>query len=332
MKIREIGQSGIKTTALGIGTWAAGADNMWQAPDDDLAIEAIQTAVRSGIRLIDTAPAYGLGHAEQLIGRALAESEIKREDVILQSKCGVTWHVKEGSNRFERRGKTVVRNLTPESIQLSLDDTLKNLRTDYLDIYITHWQSVDEFPVPIKDTMGKLMDLKRQGIIRAIGISNVTPRHLLEYLDYGEVDLVQEKYSMLDRRNVEDNLLPLCEKFNITLQAYTPLEHGLLTGAITMATEIPEGDVRNRNAWYRPENRIQVVETLEKWAPLTVKYNCTISQLVIAWTLDRSEKMSVLCGVRRPKHAEANAAAGAVELEKADWEAMYQDIKKLALK
>ena len=332
MKYREIGQSGIKTTAIGIGTWAAGADNMWADADDELAVISIQTAIDSGIRLIDTAPSYGLGHAEELIGEALSDPNYKREDVVISSKCGLTWLVNEGGHPFFRRGKTVYRNLTPDSIQLSLEETLKNLRTDYLDIYITHWQADSEYPTPIKDTMGKLMDLKAQGMIRGIGISNVTPRHLMEYMEYGEVDLVQEKYSMLDRRNVEDNLLPLCEKFGITLQAYTPLEHGLLTGRITMDTEIPEGDVRNRNAWYRPENRIQVVETLKKWAPLCVKYDCTISQLVIAWMVQKSENISILCGARRPQHAEANAAAGAIEIDRADWDDMLKDIEKFELK
>jgi len=323
---REIGKSGIKASVISLGTWAAGGDAFWGGRDDKNAIEAIKAGIDNGINLIDTAPAYGFGHSERLVGKAIKG---RRSELIISTKCGLQWDTEEGSYFLTRDGHKIYRNLSKKAVKQGAEESLQNLGTDYIDIFITHWQSVEPFKVPISETMEALLDLKKEGKIRAIGISNVTPEHVEEYLRYGRVDLIQEKYSMLDRENVENNLLPLCEKYDITMQAYTPLEQGLLTGKVTMESVFADTDVRNRSEWYKPEKRIKVINMLNNWKDLCEKYNCEISHLVIAWTAAQSGKINVLCGGRKPHHVVENAKAGDLVLEPHDIEKMNKDINSL---
>jgi methylglyoxal reductase len=326
MLYREIGKSGIKVTAISLGTWAAGGDSGWGGPNDEMAIKAIETAIDNGINLIDTAPAYGFGHSEQLVGKAIKS---RRSNLIISTKCGLRWNTDEGSLFLQRDGKKIYRNLSKKAIKQGADESLRNLNTDYIDIFITHWQSVEPYKTPISETMEALLELKKEGKIRAIGISNVTPEHVEEYMKYGQVDLIQEKYSMLTREHVEKNILPLCEKHNITMQAYMPLEQGLLTGKVTMDTVISDTDIRNKILWYKPENRIKIINMLQGWKSLCEKYNCEISHLVIAWTIAQSDKINVLCGGRKPQHVSENAKAGKITLESDDIAKMNKDLASL---
>jgi methylglyoxal reductase len=326
MLYREIGKSGIKATVISLGTWAAGGDALWGGRDDDAAVEAIKAAIDSGINLIDTAPAYGFGHSERLVGKAIKG---RRSELIISTKCGLWWNSEEGSYFLTRDGSKIYRNLSKKAIKQGAEESLQNLGTDYIDIFITHWQAVEPVKTPISETMEALLDLKKEGKIRAIGISNVTPDHVKKYLQYGQIDLIQEKYSMLTRENVENNLLPLCEKHNITLQAYTPLEQGLLTGKVTMDSVLSDIDVRNKIEWYKPEKRIKVITMLNSWKPLCEKYSCEIPHLVIAWTAAQSEKINVLCGGRKRHHVVENVKAGELVLDSDDIEKMRRDVENL---
>ena len=328
MQYREIGKSGLLGSVVSLGTWAAGGDASWGGRDDAQAIEAIQAALDQGINWIDTAPAYGLGHSEQLVGQAIRG---RRADALVATKCGITWDTEEGSFLIARDGKRFYRNLSKKAVLEGAEQSLRDLGTDYIDLYITHWQAVEPYKTPISETMEALLDLKQAGKIRAIGVSNVTPEHVQEYLQCGQIDLIQQKYSLLTRTDVEVNLLPLCETHSITLQAYMPLEQGLLSGKVTLETQIPEGDVRNRNPWYKVENRVQVIEVLESWAPLCEKYACEISQLAIAWVIARSAQSNALCGGRKVSHVQANARASEIILDAADVAQMTVDIARLQL-
>lgn len=328
MRYREIGNSGLMGSVVSLGTWAAGGDASWGGRDDTQAIESIKMALDQGINWIDTAPAYGLGHSEQLVGRAIRG---RRTEALVATKCGISWDTDEGTFLIERDGKRFYRNLSKKAVIEGAEQSLRDLGTDYIDLFITHWQAIEPFKTPISETMEALLELKRAGKIRAIGVSNVTPEHVLEYLKLGRIDLIQQKYSLLTRTDVETNLLPLCEEHHITLQAYMPLEQGLLSGKVTMETIVPEGDVRNRNPWYKPENRVQVVEVLESWAPLCEKYACDISHLAIAWIIARSEQTNALCGGRKKSHVLANARASEIVLDLGDLARMSNDVVKLQL-
>jgi methylglyoxal reductase len=269
-----------------------------------------------------------MGHSEQRVGQAVRG---RRSSVLIATKCGLTWDTEEGAFLLERDGKRFYRNLSKKAVIAGAEQSLRDLGTDYIDLFITHWQAVEPWKTPICETMEALLELKQAGKIRAIGVSNVTRDQVLEYLKYGRIEVIQQKYSLLNRTDVEVNLLPLCEEYGITLQAYMPLEQGLLSGKMTMETIVPEGDVRNRNPWFRPENRVQVLQVLEGWTPLCEKYNCEISQLAIAWILARSGQTNALCGGRKKAHVLENARASEIILDRGDLARMTDDVVKLQL-
>ena len=172
MKMMKIGKSGIEASALGLGAWAIGGDSNWGPSDDAESIKTIHRARELGITLVDTAPAYGLGHSEEVVGKALKG---RRDQYVLATKCGIRWDIDEGGLLMERDGVKIVRNASPARLAEEIEWSLKRLDTDYLDLYIVHWQATEDYPFPISETMGYLMDLKAQGKIRAIGASNLNP-------------------------------------------------------------------------------------------------------------------------------------------------------------
>lgn len=279
-----------------MGAWAIGGASWWGDNDDNVSIATVHQALDGGINLVDTAPVYGFGHSEEVVGRAIKD---RREKVILSTKCGLTWHEEEpGSFHFTRDGYTVKRNLSPKSLRRGLEESLRRLQTDYIDIFITHWQSVEPYLIPVEETMGELMRMKEEGKIRAIGASNVAVSHLDAYRAAGQLDLIQEKYSMLDRK-VEAELLPYCEAHNITLQCYSPLEQGLLAGKAGMDYQVKPGEVRDNKKWWKMENRRTVLDLLDAMQPYCQKYGCTLANLVISWQAARSRQINVLCGARK---------------------------------
>ena len=276
-----IGKSGIEVPFLGMGTWAIGGGSWWGDNDDALSVNAIEAAVEQGIRWIDTAPIYGLYHSEQVVGEALRH--IDRDKVVLSTKCGLEWRHETPVLHKVVDGTAVYRDLSAQSIIEDVEESLKRLGTDHLDVLYTHWQSPDLGLYPLEETVEAMMKLKEQGKIRAIGASNVTADIIRGYCKYGQLDVIQEKYSLLTRR-VEKQLLPTCKELGVSIQAYSPLEQGLLTGKVTMETTYPEGSTRNTNPSFQPARRAQAIELLEKWGDLTEKYDCTLAQLVIALT------------------------------------------------
>ena len=190
MRYMKVGNTDLEVSKIGLGTWAIGGGSWWGDNDDLESIRTIHSALDLGINLVDTAPVYGMGHSEEVVGRAIAD---RRNKVILSTKCGLMFDRTEGSYYFSRDGKDVYKNLTKGAIIDSVEQSLKRLHTDYIDILFTHWQSVEPFMVPVEETMDALMTLKKQGKIRVIGGSNMSPWHIEEYIKYGELDIIQEK-------------------------------------------------------------------------------------------------------------------------------------------
>ncbi len=317
----EIGKSGIKVPFLGLGTWAIGGGTWWGDNDDALSIRTIQTAIERGIVWIDTAPIYGLFHSEQVVGQAIREH---RHDIVLSTKCGLQWRHETPIHHKDVDGASVYRDLSPKSIIEDLEQSLFNLHTDYIDVYYTHWQTTDYDLYPIEETMDALMTLKKQGKIRAIGASNVTEADIREYCKYGQLDVIQEKYSLATRR-IEETLAPVCQELGVSIQAYSPLEQGLLTGKVTMETTLAPGDVRNNNPCWKPERRAQILRMLDSWSDLCEKYNCSIGNLVIAFTASMLDSLHIMCGARKPEQIEDNAAALSIQIEASDLERMRKD-------
>ena len=314
MQTMKIGHSDLEVSKIALGTWAIGGGSWWGTNDDNESIKTIRTAVDKGINLVDTAPVYGFGHSEEVVGKAIKPV---RNQVVLSTKCGLMFDRTVGSYYFSRDGFDVYKNLTKQAIIDSVDQSLKRLGTDYIDILFTHWQSVEPFIVPIEETMEALMALKKAGKIRAIGGSNMSAWHIEEYIRYGELDIIQEKYSLIDRR-IEKEILPATEKYGVTFQAYSPLEQGLLTGKIRK-DYVPElGSSRDGKKWYKQENLSKIVDGVDSWVPLCDKYGCTLGNLAIAWVAAQSNNMNVLCGARKLEQIEENALAGNITLETED--------------
>ena len=326
MKTREIGESGLITGVLSLGAWAIGGGSWWGENDDSLSVRAIHCALDQGMNWIDTAPVYGFGHSEEVVGRALKG---RRESAVLSTKCGLQWRDANGTNHFERDGHNVYRNLSARSIRQDLEDSLRRLHTDHLDVLYTHWQTPDFGIYPLEETVEAMMKLKEQGKIRAIGASNVTADIIRGYCKYGQLDVIQEKYSLLTRR-VEKQLLPTCKELGVSVQAYSPLEQGLLTGKVTMETTYPEGSTRNSNPSFQPERRSQALDMLAKWGDLTEKYDCSLAQLVIALTARMIPGLHVLCGARTPQQVMDNAGALNIKLDGADAVRMKWDVDAIS--
>ena len=322
MLYREIGTSGMHASAVALGTWAIGGGQWWGASDNEQSIKAIHAALDHGITLIDTAPIYGWGRSEEVVGRAVKG---RRDKVILATKCGIWFNDLRGSTWFEMEGHNVRRSVRPDTIRIEIEQSLQRLDTDYIDLYQTHWQAIEPEMTPIADTMGCLLELQKEGKIRAIGVSNATPANMDEYLALGAMVSNQPRYSML-HRDIEADLIPYTLAHNISILAYSPLEQGLLTGTIGMDYQIPEGSWRNNIPWFQPHNRQRVLDLLAGWSALTDKYACTMSQLVIAWTIQQPGITFALCGARHPEQAEENAGAGHVTIAADDLARMRRDI------
>lgn len=310
MKTTKLGSSGIQCSAIGVGTWAMGGW-MWGGGDDAAAVLAIQASLESGINLIDTAPAYGLGRAEQLVGTALKG---RRHEAVIATKCGLVWHTQQGTHFFEEDGHPVYRHLGRESILHEVEQSLQRLQTDYIDLYITHWQDAT---TPVAETMGTLLDLKSQGKIRAIGISNASPETLAEYLRYGPVDAIQERYSLIDRE-IEAALLPLSIANKVAVLGYSSLGQGLLAGPIAPERQFTGDDQRATDPRFSAANRAKFKAFFQELEPLRARRGCSFGQLMIAWTISLGRVSVALCGARTRQQAVENAGAGSIDLHDDD--------------
>lgn len=325
MIYKQIGRSDLQASVVSLGTWAIGGGSWWGENDDNESIRTIHEALDQGINLVDTAPVYGFGHSEEVLGKAIKG---RRNKVLISTKCGLRWTDKEGSFYFSRDGKEVYKNVSKKAIKDDVERSLKRLGTEYIDIYFTHWQSVEPFLVPVSETMEALNELKKEGKIRAIGASNVSSWHIEEYVKYGQLDMIQEKYSLIDRR-IEEELLPLSKKHHITLQAYSPLEQGLLTGKMRKDYVPEAGSARSGKKWYQPENLAKVVDMVDSWQDLCKKYECTPTHLVIAWLLAQGDHVNVLCGARKIEQLEDNIKGSDILLEGEDVARMRADALNL---
>jgi methylglyoxal reductase len=322
MRTEPLGQSGVEASVVGLGTWAIGGI-AWGGTDEQESIAAIRAGIDAGITLIDTAPGYGRGLSEELIGQAV---EGRRDRVILATKCGLVWWDTKGEFFFGRDDVKVYRYLGPESVRYELEQSLTRLGVDCIDLYQTHWQDPT---TPVEDTMAELLSLKDQGKIRAIGVSNATTEHMDAYRSVGPLDTAQEQYSMLDRRLEAENL-PYCREHGIGVLAYSPLALGLLTGKIDASREFKGDDLRQGNPRFARENREKVQAMLAEFLPIAAGYGLSVGQLVIAWTVRQPGLTHALVGARNPRQALENAGAGKVSLADTDLLAMNSIIAEHA--
>lgn len=315
MQYRELGSSGINVPVVIFGAWAIGGW-YWGPSDDDQAINAIHAAIGAGINCIDTAPMYGCGHSEEIVGRAIRG---KRDKVIIATKCGMRWDLQEGEFFFNTEDAvlgalSVYKNLCGDSIRLECENSLRRLGIDAIDLYQCHWPDNTS---NLDDTMSALLELQQEGKIRAIGVSNFTSEMIAECLKNGSVASDQPKYNLL-QRGIENDILPYCEQNSVGIIAYSPMEKGLLTGKVTMDRSFVAGDFRAGEAWFQPNNRKRVLEALQRIEPLTAKYKCTYAQLAVHWVIRQPGVTSAIVGARNPDQVRENARASELNVEQSD--------------
>lgn len=311
MEYRQLGSSDIRIPTVSFGAWAIGGW-MWGGTDDQDAVLALRKAIDLGMTCIDTAAVYGFGHSELVVGQAI---QGRRDEVIVATKCGLRWDCQDGEFYFESADadgamRRLYRNLRPESIRHECELSLKRLGTDVIDLYQCHWPDPT---TPLEDTMGALLDLKREGKIRAIGVSNFTVDMMRTCLKTGVIDSDQPKYNALER-SVEAEILPFCRENNISLLAYSPIAQGLLTGKITLDRVFPEGDVRRDRPLYSRANREKVLAMLEQVQPIADAHEATLGQIFIAWMIAQPGVTSALVGARNERQVAENVRAGDIHL------------------
>ena len=329
MRYRKLGPSGIEASVVGFGAWVTGGGAWWGGPPDDAESErALRAALDAGITLIDTAPAYGFGHSEEVVGRVVRGC---RDRVVLATKCGLWWQDGRGAPFVEADGRLLRRSLHPDTIRIELEQSLKRLDTDRIDLYQLHWPTAPPESTPVADTLACLMDLRRQGKIRAIGVCNVTLDELKAHRAAGEVTSDQFRYSLL-WRPPEQDILPYCREQGLATLTYMSLEQGLLAGKVGMDRVFKPGEFRTNeawNPWFKIENRGRILGLLAGWKGLATKYACPLARLVIAWTLAQPGVTHVLCGTRKVEQAVENARGADLELAAEDMQRMRRDVEAL---
>ena len=324
MQYRNLGGSEIPASIVGLGTYLAGSGN-----NDGEYITAINKALDRGVTLIDTAPSYGWGHGEKVVGKAIKG---RRDDVVIATKCGLWWHDERGSPIGEKDGKDVRLSLRPDTIRIEVEDSLRRLDIETIDLLQCHKPAVEPELTPIEETMDCLAALKEEGKVRAIGISNVSIEQLDRYRVAGELASHQFRYSMLFRAP-EDDVLPYCAEHNVASICYLSLEQGLLTGKVGPDRIFNAGDWR-ANAeqwlpWFRRENRQKLLDMFAGWQDLLEHHNCTIAQLVIAWTAAQPGATHILCGLRTADQGIEAAGAAAILLSQSDVQRIRSDLTAL---
>ncbi|HRS93844.1 MAG TPA: aldo/keto reductase [Candidatus Latescibacteria bacterium] len=311
MELRQLGKSDLKVTPVVFGAWAIGGW-FWGGTDDAEAVTAIRAAVDEGINTIDTAPMYGFGHSEEVVGKALKGI---RDKVIVATKCGLRWNRTDGDFHFvaqdeQNRSHQIYKVLKPDSIIEECDLSLKRLNVDVIDLYQCHWPDTT---TPIADTMGALMKLKEQGKIRAVGVSNFTPAMMRECLNAAPLASDQPKYSLL-AREIEADVLPFCRENNIGVIVHSPLAQGLLTGKVTMDRQFAPGDLRVNTPWFQPQNRQRVLDALGRIRPIADAHRATLGQVAINWVINTPGVTSAIVGARNAAQVRENVHAAEFRL------------------
>ena len=312
MEYRQLGESGVSASAITFGAWAIGGW-MWGGSERSDAVAAIRASYEQGVTSIDTAAVYGQGLSEEIVGEAL--QGIPRDKVQIMTKFGMRWDLAKGDFAFKSkdndgRDLDIYKYAGKESIIKECEDSLRRLRTDYIDLYQQHWPDVS---TPIAETMEALVRLQESGKVRAVGMSNYDTAQMKEAGKTIRLASDQVPYSMV-RRDIEAELVPYCIAHKKAILAYSPLQRGLLSGKIKPGHRFNEGDNRGDSKYYQGGNFSRINAFLDELRPLAAAKGATLAQLVIRWTLQRPGITIALVGARDAKQAVQNAAAMEVAL------------------
>jgi len=276
MDYRKLGKTDFSVSRIVFGCWELGG-KLWEFKSDENNVRVLQTAFENGVTTFDSAEGYANGHSEEVVGMAVKG---KRKDCIIATKVSPE-------------------NLRPHDVRTAIEASLKRLDTDYIDIYYIHWPNVE---IPLEDTMSEFNKLKKEGLIRAIGVSNFSLEKLKEALQFGDIDVLQPEYSLL-QRDIEGGLLQFCEKNSISVLSYSSIAKGILTGAFHLGKAvIKEDDFRSKRRLFIPDHLEKEKELIYLMKRIADEKNVTLSQVAISWLLYQNGLTGAIVGTQDEKH------------------------------
>lgn len=329
MKYRKLGNTDLELSAITFGSFAIGGW-LWGGTEQNAAVEAIKASYDLGVTSIDTAPVYGQGFSEEIVGEAI--KDIPRDKVQIITKFGMRWDLDKGTHVFkteDNSGKAIdiYKYAGKESIIHECEASLKRLGTDYIDLYQLHWPDVT---TPIEETMEAMDLLIQQGKIRYAGVCNYNAEQMAEAEKYINLASNQVPYSMV-MRGIEEDVLPYALEHDKGVLAYSPLERGLLTGKMKPGYKFGEGDQRATRAFYKDENLRRINIFLDKIKPIADDKGLSLGQLVILWTLEQPGVTITLVGARNVEQAVQNAKSTDASLTAEELSTITQHLNDLVL-
>jgi len=329
MEYRKLGNTDLELSVVTFGAWAAGG-MMWGGTKQNDSVNAIRAAYEMGVTTIDTAPVYGMGFSEKIVGEAI--KDIPRDKVQILTKYGLSWNTNVGEFFFdsvsnEDKPVKIYRNARKETVIKECETSLKLLGTDYIDLYQIHWADPT---TPVSETMEAVTKLIEQGKVRYAGACNFSASLMEEAEKYIPIASNQVPYSMV-KRGIEEEIIPYCIENGKGILAYSPLQRGLLTGKMKPGYTFEPNDSRAGQIWYKDENIVRINAFLQKISPLAEAKNASISQIVIRWTLEQPGITIALVGARDVPQAKQNASAGDIKLSKEELEFISGELQKLKL-
>lgn len=318
---RPLGRTGMEITRVGFGAWATGGAGWafsWGEQDDSESIAAIRNAVERGINWIDTASVYGLGHSEEVVAKAL-EVYSPEDRPYVFTKGGMIWDPDNPIERARRVGR-------PDSLRGELEDSLRRLRVERIDLYQMHWPAEDG--TPLEDYWGEFVRMREEGKVRAIGLSNHFCEHLEVAEKIGHVDVLQPPFSAI-RRQVADAELPWCAEHDTGVIVYSPMQSGLLTGKFTAerAAALDPGDWRSRSPEFTGEGLQRNLALADALRPVAERHGTTVAAVAVAWTLAWPGVTGAIVGARNAQQVEGWFPAATLELEPGDLQEIAAGIR-----
>ena len=329
MEYRKLADSDLNLSVVTFGAWAAGGW-MWGGTEQNDSVNAIHAAYDLGVTSIDTAPAYGQGKSEEIVGEAI--KSLPRDKVQIVTKYGLRWDTKQGEFYFksiDNQGNPIDihRYSGKDGIIKECENSLRRLGTDYIDLYQIHWSDPT---TPIQETMEAVDQLIQQGKVRYAGVCNYSVDQMKEAEKYINLVSNQVPYSMV-KREIETELVSYILETKKSILAYSPLERGLLTGKIKPGHDFAEGDHRAGLPYFTNENIKRTAAFLEKIKPLADEKNVSLGQLVLRWTLEQPGITIALVGARNPKQSIQNAKAADLQLSQEEITFITDELNKLQL-
>lgn len=329
MELRKLGDSDVEVTPIAFGAWAIGGW-MWGGAEVQDALRAIRASYQAGITTIDTAPVYGFGRSEELVGRAM--EGIARDKYQILTKYGMNWKTQEGQYYFdsvdnEGHAIKVYKYSARKAVLAECEDSLRRLKTDYIDLLQIHWPDAT---TPISETMEAVATLIEQGKVRAAGVCNYSAVQVEEALKTLRLVSNQVPYSLV-HRGIEKDVVPQALAKGMSIVPYSPLQRGLLTGKIKPGHQFNDGDTRQGHRYYQPENVRRINDMLDNLKPLAAKHDATLAQLVINWTTRQPAMDCVLVGARNEAQVLDNVKALSFTLTDAELSQIRTEAERLVL-